>query len=206
MVWHRERAGRVHPERRASKTVTLLLGCVTAAFLMTPGPAAAHQAFCEEIFNPHGQTVPPAGSTTLPGQHGGQNEDGFYQVGACSVPGSVVCPPPGGFGGPIFGGLCTCAEGSTPEPVTLTDGCPGETGGGTGTTYDTSFPFGTIVKFTEANGKTPTFKPMAGNNSPNGGGQSVAVDWHIWGQGDLFVCSATDPSSCVCCHVPPPPK
>ena len=28
--------------------------------------------------NPHGHTVPPAGSTTLPGPNGGQNEDGFY--------------------------------------------------------------------------------------------------------------------------------
>ena len=37
-------------------------------------------ARCIETVNPHGQTVPPAGSTTLPGPRGGQNEDGFYQV------------------------------------------------------------------------------------------------------------------------------
>jgi hypothetical protein len=30
--------------------------------------------------NPHGDTVPPAGSTTLPGSKGGQNPDGFYQL------------------------------------------------------------------------------------------------------------------------------
>lgn len=35
---------------------------------------------CIETVNPNGQTVPPAGSTTLPGSKGGQNEDGFYQL------------------------------------------------------------------------------------------------------------------------------
>jgi uncharacterized protein YegL len=37
---------------------------------------------CEETVNPHGKTVPPAGSTTLPGPKGGQNEDGFYKLTA----------------------------------------------------------------------------------------------------------------------------
>ena len=38
------------------------------------------EASCLETVNPHGKTVPPAGSTTLPGPKGGQNEDGFYQL------------------------------------------------------------------------------------------------------------------------------
>ena len=38
--------------------------------------------FCTETVNPHGQNVPPAGSTTLPGPRGGINDDGFYEVGA----------------------------------------------------------------------------------------------------------------------------
>jgi hypothetical protein len=33
---------------------------------------------CVEGPNPSGKTIPPAGSTTLPGPKGGQNEDGFY--------------------------------------------------------------------------------------------------------------------------------
>ncbi|MET1231352.1 MAG: hypothetical protein ABWY52_00715 [Candidatus Limnocylindrales bacterium] len=33
---------------------------------------------CREFVNPHGKNIPPAGSTTLPGPKGGQNEDGFY--------------------------------------------------------------------------------------------------------------------------------
>lgn len=36
------------------------------------------QAACIESVNPHGQTIPPAGRTTLPGPRGGQNEDGYY--------------------------------------------------------------------------------------------------------------------------------
>jgi hypothetical protein len=37
---------------------------------------------CVETVNPHGNKVPPAGSTTLPGPKGGQNEDGFYELQA----------------------------------------------------------------------------------------------------------------------------
>jgi hypothetical protein len=37
---------------------------------------------CTESTNPHGQNTPPAGSTTLPGSKGGQNEDGFYLLTA----------------------------------------------------------------------------------------------------------------------------
>lgn len=36
---------------------------------------------CVETVNPHGKTVPPAGSTTPPGPKGGQNEDGYYELG-----------------------------------------------------------------------------------------------------------------------------
>jgi len=35
---------------------------------------------CIETTNPHGKTVPPAGSTTSPGPKGGQNDDGYYQL------------------------------------------------------------------------------------------------------------------------------
>ncbi|MCK5332764.1 hypothetical protein KAJ41_02795, partial [Candidatus Parcubacteria bacterium] len=35
---------------------------------------------CTESVNPHGKKIPPAGNTTLPGNKGGMNEDGFYQL------------------------------------------------------------------------------------------------------------------------------
>jgi hypothetical protein len=37
-------------------------------------------ASCEESVNPSGKRIPPAGSSTLPGPKGGQNEDGFYAL------------------------------------------------------------------------------------------------------------------------------
>lgn len=40
----------------------------------------APEVACIETVNPHGKNVPPAGSTTLPGSRGGQNEDGFYEL------------------------------------------------------------------------------------------------------------------------------
>ena len=33
---------------------------------------------CCESVNPHGENIPPAGSSTLPGNKGGINDDGFY--------------------------------------------------------------------------------------------------------------------------------
>ena len=54
---------------------------VLAALAGSAGTAKAHIPFCLESVNPHGQTIPPAGNTTLPGPKGGQNEDGFYRIG-----------------------------------------------------------------------------------------------------------------------------
>ncbi len=46
----------------------------------TPPPNTPPEAFCTESVNPAGKKIPPAGSTTLPGPKGGQNEDGFYEL------------------------------------------------------------------------------------------------------------------------------
>src|SRR6185503_9571279 len=60
----------------------LLCGALALALLAFAAPARAHVPFCQETVNPHGQNVPPAGSTTLPGPRGGINDDGFYRVGS----------------------------------------------------------------------------------------------------------------------------
>lgn len=65
---------------RRRLAIVAALASIGAA-LMLAAPAQAHVAFCTETVNPHGQTVPPAGSTTLPGPKGGINDDGFYEVG-----------------------------------------------------------------------------------------------------------------------------
>ena len=53
-------------------------GPVPTLFTLTPNTPPV--ASCVESVNPHGAKIPPAGSTTLPGPKGGQNEDGFYQL------------------------------------------------------------------------------------------------------------------------------
>jgi hypothetical protein len=55
-------------------------GCATATvkWADTTPPLAA----CLPGPNPHGDTIPPAGWSSLPGSRGGQNEDGFYDLAA----------------------------------------------------------------------------------------------------------------------------
>lgn len=70
------------PETTTSAIFTANLDGTTT---IVPTPLRPHgdeppQAACVETVNPHGKTVPPAGSTTLPGIKGGQNEDGFYML------------------------------------------------------------------------------------------------------------------------------
>jgi hypothetical protein len=90
-----------------------------AAMALFAGTAQAHKGFCVETTNPHGQNVPPAGSTTLPGPRGGQNEDGFYRIG--SDTGKAVVVKDTGSGrifGPFPSGTkikYTQAPGTTPS-------------------------------------------------------------------------------------------
>jgi hypothetical protein len=124
------------------------------------GTASAHVPFCRESVNPHGQNVPPAGSTTLPGPNGGQNEDGFYRIGTdVGTAVSVVT------GGVTFG----------------------------------PFASGSVVKYTQAPGATPSAKTIGSST-----GQAGAVIIHITGPDELVVV-ATDGSTTTC-FVPPPPK
>ena len=48
--------------------------------LQKPSDTTPPKVECIETVNPHGAKTPPAGSTTLPGPKGGQNEDGFYKL------------------------------------------------------------------------------------------------------------------------------
>ena len=54
--------------------------CARAAKDWVPPPNTPPTVSCTESVNPHGARIPPAGSTTLPGPRGGQNEDGFYML------------------------------------------------------------------------------------------------------------------------------
>jgi hypothetical protein len=86
---------------------------------LTPSNDQYGQGPCTEYVNPHGKTIPPAGLTP-PGTNpkGGENPDGFYQVG--STGGSAVNVIDLGSGkvfGPFLGGTAikyTQAPGGTP--------------------------------------------------------------------------------------------
>jgi hypothetical protein len=97
-----------------------VLACAAIAIAGT-GTASAHVPFCAESVNPHGQNTPPAGSTTLPGPNGGQNEDGFYKIG--SDVGTAVTVVTGGVSfGPFASGSVikyTQAPGAAPTSKTI---------------------------------------------------------------------------------------
>ena len=135
---------------------------VAAPLAFSSGTAYAHVPACMENVNPHGQTIPPAGSTTLPGPRGGQNEDGFYLVSS-----------------------------DTGVNVIVVDQ-------GSGTTFG-PYPSGTVVKYTQAPGATPSVKSIGSTT-----GEAGAVLVHITGTGDMGV--RTSDSGVVSCLVPPPPK
>jgi hypothetical protein len=121
--------------------------------------------------NPHGEKIPPAGSSSLPGPKGGQNEDGFYEL--------------------------TASDAVDPAPLIYA------VDGGSGFVFG-PFADGTVVKWTQAPGATPTEKKMGSDK-----GQAGAVLWHLRGTGDMMVYAVdaggneSDPTMCL---VPPLPK
>jgi hypothetical protein len=62
------------------------------------------------------------------------------------------------------------------------------------------YPSGTVIKYTEANGATPTYMTIGSTT-----GQAGAVTVHIIGQGDPAVQLVTGGPLTIC-YVPPPPK
>jgi hypothetical protein len=175
-----------------------LAGSVAAA-LAWSAPVAAHVPCCRQCVNPHGETIPHAGTAdpcfeSTIANAGGVNPDGFFLVGTTGDNG--VCGA-GDLPVTLFSctsvidenGKLTCAPGASTEITAL------------GPSTD--------IKYTEANGVTdPKVRSMGSNNgskNPNGG----AVTLHIIASGDLEVCPADanpqDPN-CVLCLVPPPPK
>ena len=106
---------------RRMRLVLFGMAAMLATWALGVGSASAHFPTCEESVNPHGQTTPPAGSTTLPGPNGGQNEDGFYRIG--SDAGTDVFVVTGGVAfGPFDSGTVvkyTQAPGAAPSAKTI---------------------------------------------------------------------------------------
>ena len=123
---------------------------------------------CIESVNPHGEKVPPAGKTTLPGPKGGQNEDGFYQLLA--------------------------EDNCDPEPIIIIYYYDWDTE----TLVPAFGPFasGVVVKFTEAPGADPSMKKMGSAKGQAGAvachitlpGEPVVVAIDAAGNAALFPC------------------
>jgi hypothetical protein len=98
-------------------------GGVVVTVECVPVPPPSGQGLCEESVNPHGETTPPAGSSTLPGAQGGQNEDGFYRISSTTgVEVFVVDTGSGTVFGPYPSGTVvkyTEANGATPNEKTI---------------------------------------------------------------------------------------
>ena len=86
--------------------VSSVTGAVDRTNALTPSGDQYGGGSCTEYVNPHGKTIPPAGLTP-PGTNpkGGENPDGFYQVGSTAGgevyvidlgTGTVFGPYPGG--------------------------------------------------------------------------------------------------------------
>ncbi len=190
---------------RASNGARTALGWLpvalaAATLLVIARPAAAHPGCCLQCVNPHGQTIPSAGSAApcpegrLPTENAsnaGFNPDGFFQLATRGEDG--VC----GHGDITTVQLFSCT-GITFNEQTGQFEC------GATQPINGSFATGTNIKYTEANGAgTPTVTPMGSNNSSKNNPNGNAVEFHIKASGDLQVCSS---AGCEICFVPPPPK
>jgi hypothetical protein len=172
---------------RPTRSVALCLFAMVV-LVSVPSLAAAHPPCCVQCVNPHGGTIPSAGSLPVcsmgtlhsPNASGaGENPDGFFLVGTTTGEGAA------------------CGSGTS--DVVLKDLGTGLSFGGPGPGGD--FFNGTTIKYTQAPGTTvPDVKKIGSTN-----GQASAVDFHLKGAGDLEVCSV-DLGTCVTCLVPPPPK
>jgi hypothetical protein len=115
--------------------VNSVKNAVSPTNALTPSGDQYGTGSCTEYVNPHGKTIPPAGLTP-PGTNpkGGENPDGFYQVG--STGGSAVYVTDLGSGtvfGPYPGGTVikyTQAPGGTPGSKSI-----GSTTGQAGAVY-----------------------------------------------------------------------
>ncbi len=138
---------------------------------------------CLETVNPHGENVPPAGSTTPPGSKGGQNDDGFYELKATDI-----CDVE-----PEFYLMSIDVDATTDlfgafDPSTALG----------------PYPSGYKIKYTEANGATEISEKKIGSDN----GQADAIDSHVKGPHDLVVFAMDDAGNLgvMTCLVPPPPK
>jgi len=144
---------------------------VTEHKVITVPDTTAPVARCIETTNPSGNNTPRSGPNA---GNSGQNPDGFYELLASDNVDDDV------------------------EIVAVDKGADGIFGTADDFTFPGPFSNGTKVKYTEANGATPTQSDGPG-----------AIDYQLKGRGDLAIYAvdaAGNVGTHVQCHVAPPPK
>jgi len=182
------------PVRRTGYRLVLATGLTVAVFA-----ALASFGGVSYAVSAAKQAVSGTSGTTT--STGSNSSDGQYGEGTCVEyvnPHGATIPPAG-----------QTSPGTNPNSGQNPDGFYqiGSSGGGdvyvidtgTGTVFG-PYPSGTVIKYTEANGKTPTEIKIGSTN-----GQAGAVTVHISGQGDAAVQNVAGGPLTVCL-VPPKPK
>ena len=164
------------------------------AMVMTAGAAAAFLSFggVGYAVDAVNTAVGGGGSTQTASddQYGGQCVEYVNPHGQTIPPAGLTPPGTNPKGGENPDGFYLIGNTSITGSVFVTDL-------GSGTTFG-PYPAGTVIKYTQAPGKTPSEQKIGSDT-----GQAGAVTVHITGTGDFRI---TQGSSTQTCLVPPPPK
>jgi hypothetical protein len=165
------------------------------ALVLTAGAAAAFLSFggvgyALDAVN----TAVSGGSSTQTAsddQYGGQCVEYVNPHGKTIPPAGLTPPGTNPNGGENPDGFYLIGDTNNSNGVFVTDL-------GSNTTFG-PYPAGTVIKYTQAPGKTPSEQKIGSDN-----GQAGAVTVHITGTGDFSITQLDSPTQT--CLVPPPPK
>jgi hypothetical protein len=171
--------------RGARPALALLLSTgATAAFLSFGGVGYAVDAVSTAVGGTGAQTA-------ADDQYGGQCVEYVNPHGKVIPPAGLTPPGTNPNGGENPDGFYLIGDTGNQSSVFVTDL-------GSGTTFG-PYPAGTVIKYTQAPGKTPSEQKIGSDT-----GQAGAVTVHITGTGDFSI--TQQGSSTQTCLVPPPPK
>jgi hypothetical protein len=172
--------------RRGARPVLALLLTTgaTAAFLSFGGVGYAVDAVSTAVGGGGVQTA-------ADDQYGGPCVEYVNPHGKVIPPAGLTPPGTNPNGGENPDGFYLIGDTGNQSSVFVTDL-------GSGTTFG-PYPAGTVIKYTQAPGKTPSEQKIGSDT-----GQAGAVTVHITGTGDFSI--TQQGSSTQTCLVPPPPK
>ena len=196
------RAARPRPDAGLEREIADRVGASRArgggrpvlALLMTTGAAAAFLSFGGVGYAVDAVNTAvsggSSGQTASDDQYGGQCVEYVNPHGQTIPPAGLTPPGTNPKGGENPDGFYQICDSSNTAAVFVTDL-------GSNTTFG-PYPAGTVIKYTQAPGKTPSEEKIGSTN-----GQAGAVLVHITGTGDFKIVQDGTTQTCL---VPPPPK